>query len=133
MMKTMRSAALVVAVAGAFALAGCSASPGAQSSSSPSSSQGSAFVGAWGEAATGKPSLTIAADGAFNGTDGCNAMAGKGKFSGGKFVFGPFASTMMACEGVHPWLNLANTASVSGNTLTVYKTDGSALGTLAKR
>ena len=131
MMTTVRSVVLVVGVA--FVLAGCSASPGAQPSSSSSSLQGAAFVGAWGDDATGKPSVTIAADGAFNGTDGCNAMAGTGKFTGGKFVFGPFASTMMACEGVHPWLNLAYTASVSGNTLTVYKTDGSAIGTLAKR
>ena len=128
MMKTVRSVVLVVGVA--FVLAGCSATPGGQPSSS---SQGAAFVGAWGDDATGKPSLTIAADGAFNGTDGCNALAGTGTFTGGTFVFGPFASTMLACEGVHPWLNLANTASVSGTTLTVYNTAGSRIGTLAKR
>jgi heat shock protein HslJ len=122
-MKTARFTRPAIAIAAVVvltALAGCSSS-------------GSSFTGSWGEETAGKPSLTIASDGTFHGNDGCNDMSGKGTISGDTFTFGPFASTMKACEGVTPWLNLANTATVSGDTLTVYKTSGDKIGTLAKR
>lgn len=118
--RLTRPALAITAVVVLTALAGCSSS-------------GSSFTGSWGEETAGKPSLTIASDGTFHGNDGCNDMSGKGTISGDTFTFGPFASTMKACEGVTPWLNLANTATVSGDTLTVYKTSGDKIGTLAKR
>lgn len=118
--RLTRPALAIAAVVVLTALAGCSSS-------------GSSFTGSWGEETAGKPSLTIASDGTFHGNDGCNDMSGKGTISGDTFTFGPFASTMKACEGVTPWLNLANTATVSGDTLTVYKTSGDKIGTLAKR
>jgi heat shock protein HslJ len=140
-MKTVRSAAIVLALAASALLAGCSSGAPAESvaptpTPSPSTSASDtagAFAGSWGEVEPGQPSLTIAPDGAFNGTDGCNALAGTGKLDGDKFVFGPFASTLMACEGVTPWLNLASTATVSEDELTVFRTDGTQIGTLDKR
>src|SRR4051812_26218205 len=98
-MKTRmpRLAAAAIAVMALAVLSGCSSS-------------GSSVPGTWGEDATGKPSLTIESDGTFSGTDGCNELSGKGTIDGDTFTFGPFASTQKACEGVHPWLNIANTA-----------------------
>lgn len=81
----------------------------------------------------GRPSLTIESDGAFHGNDGCNALKGVGTISGRDFTFGPFASTLVACEGVTPWLNLAVTATVEGGSLVVFRGDGSRLGTLPRR
>ena len=93
----------------------------------------SAFTGSRGTEEAGQPSLTIAADGSFNGTDGCNSMVGKGTFNGDTFEFGEFASTMMACEGIDTWLSAAGTATVSGGKLAVAASDGTEIGTLAKR
>ncbi len=118
--RLVRPAFVVAAVMVVAALAGCSSS-------------GSSFTGTWGQDAPGQPSLTIKDDGTFSGTDGCNALSGKGTISGGTFTFGLFASTTKACEGVQPWLNLADTATVDGTTLTVYKSSGTKIGTLDKK
>jgi heat shock protein HslJ len=109
--------AMVVTLCG---LAGCTSAP-------------SSFTGTWGQNVTGQPSLTIGSDGTFSGTDGCNPLKGKGSVSGNTFTFGPFASTLKACEGVTPWLNLASTAKVDGDTLIVYRSGGQKIGTLDKR
>ncbi|ANF30315.1 hypothetical protein A0130_00210 [Leifsonia xyli] len=119
-MRTSRSGFAVVAVSALILLSGCSSS-------------GSSFTGDWGQVAPGQPSLTIEADGSFSGTDGCNPLKGTGTVSGDTFTFGPFASTLKACEGVTPWLNLADTAKVDGNTLTIYRSGGTEIGTLQKR
>jgi heat shock protein HslJ len=105
-----------------FALGACSGSGSKES-----------FEGSWGSEETGKPSLTIAADGAFNGTDGCNTMVGHGSVSGDTFHFGQFAITMMHCEGVDTWLSKASTATRSGQTLKIKSEDGSAIGSLEER
>jgi heat shock protein HslJ len=118
--RHFRPALAVAAIVALAALSGCSSS-------------GSSFTGTWGSNATGQPNLTIKDDGSFSGTDGCNAMSGKGTISGDTYTFGPFASTTKACEGVTPWLNLAHTAKVDGNTLTVYKNGGEKIGTLDKQ
>jgi hypothetical protein len=39
----------------------------------------------------------------------------------------------MACEGVTPWLNLAVTAKVDGDSLLVYRGDGTKIGSLPRR
>jgi hypothetical protein len=122
-MKTVRVVGPTLAVAAALvlaALAGCSSS-------------GSSFTGTWGQDSPGKPTLTIKDDGTFSGNDGCNDMSGKGTVSGDTFTFGPFATTQKACDGVHPWLNIASTAKVDGSTLVVYKNSGGKIGTLDKR
>jgi heat shock protein HslJ len=148
-MKTARAALLVLAIAAAAALGGCSSGTPSESStptasvpatpspsaseSSPPDSQASVFVGAWGEDKVGQPSLTIASDGAFNGTDGCNSLAGQGTINGDTFEFGSFASTLMACQEVDAWLAKADTATVSGDTLTILDKTGTVIGTLTKR
>lgn len=118
--RSWRPGIAVVAVAAALLLSGCTSSD-------------SSFAGDWGQDAPGQPSLTIASDGSFSGTDGCNPLTGKGTISGDTFTFGPFASTLKACEGVTPWLNLADTAKVDGDTLTVYRSGGTEIGTLERR
>jgi heat shock protein HslJ len=150
-MNSARAALVVLAIAAAAALGGCSSgTPGetstptasvsasptpspSTSESSPPDSQASVFVGAWGEDKVGQPSLTIASDGAFNGTDGCNSLAGQGMINGDTFEFGSFASTLMACQEVDAWLAKADTATVSGDTMTVLDKSGTVIGTLTKR
>ena len=97
------------------------------------SSSALAFAGSWGEDTPGQPSLTIASDGAFNGTDGCNSLAGQGTINGDTFEFGSFASTLLACQEIDAWLAKADTATVSGDTLTVLDKTGTVIGTLTKR
>ncbi len=118
MMKQAARAALLAVVLGG-ALAGCS-------------SASSAFTGTWGSTGEGKPNLTISDDGRFTGSDGCNSLSGKGTVKGDTFTFGPIASTLKACPGVHTWLGGADTAKVDGSTLTVYGSGGGKLGTLDK-
>ncbi|MBN9631328.1 MAG: META domain-containing protein [Actinobacteria bacterium] len=117
--RTLRSALAAAVVLAA--LSGCASS----GSSSP--------AGDWGVVKAGQPSLTVESNGSWHGNDGCNAMKGDGKISGQEFTFGPFASTLVACEGVTPWLNLAVTAKVDGDSLVVFRGDGSKIGTLSRR
>lgn len=125
MSRRRRSGFLVVAtlVAG-LALAALTGCAGPASTS---------FVGSWGQTGNGQPNLTIADDGSFQGTDGCNRMTGQGAISGGVFDFGAIASTSMACTGVDTWLSQADTAKVEGTGLVVYGTSGAKIGTLPKQ
>ncbi|MEC5192464.1 MULTISPECIES: META domain-containing protein [unclassified Arthrobacter] len=91
------------------------------------------FTGAWGQTANGQPNLTIADDGSFQGTDGCNRLSGKGSMAGDVFTFGPIAATSMACSGVDPWLSLADTAKVEGSALVLYRNGGNRVGTLPRQ
>jgi heat shock protein HslJ len=120
----------LAALAASLVLAGCSGSPGADGSPSVAAHT---TVGSWGSQKQGEPSLTIAEDGAFNGTDGCNSMSGKGTFDGDTFAFGDFISTMMACPGVDTWLSHASTATADGRKLVVKDSAGTRIGTLDKR
>lgn len=115
-----RSTAIVGVSLATFALVACA-------------STSSSFAGAWGTEEAGQPSLTIAADGSFNGTDGCNSLMGKGTIADDKFEFGDFATTLKACEGVDDWLSNASSATLSGDTLKILSSDGVEIGTLAKR
>lgn len=116
-MKTklaLASGALVLA----FALSGCS-------SSSPD------VVGTWGDTAVQtEPSLELTKSGGVTGTDGCNRLTGDYTVEGDKVVFGQIASTMMFCETVETWLNRMASATVSGDTMTVFDTEGEKIGTL---
>ncbi|MEN0085008.1 MAG: META domain-containing protein [Leifsonia sp.] len=90
-------------------------------------------VGDWGQVGPGQASLSISSDGSFSGTDGCNAVEGKGSISGDTFTFAPPEPGANACFGVTPWLNLAHSAKVDGGKLVVYRTGGQQLGTLDRR
>jgi len=118
--RPLRLTLAAIIVAGTFALSGCSPS-------------GSPFTGSWGSTASGQPHLTITADNAFTGSDGCNDLAGKGTVSGDTYTFGPFASTLKACDGVNPWLSRAHTAKISDDELVIYANGGQKVGTLAKK
>jgi len=123
---------LIVVCAAALMLGACG-SDSQESSEGSSSTSLKTFAGAWGEEASGQPSLTIAEDGSFNGTDGCNSLVGHGTVDQKKFDFGNFATTLMACQDVDTWLSGANTATVDGDTLTVFNHAGDKIGTLEKR
>lgn len=68
----------------------------------------------------------------MSGSDGCNRLAGKGKIEGDTISFGPIASTLMACSGVHTWLGMAVTAKADHDTLTVMNDGGTTIGTLKR-
>jgi heat shock protein HslJ len=120
----------LVALATSLALAGCA---GSSSGAGSPSTAAHATVGSWGSEKQGEPSLTIAEDGAFNGTDGCNSLSGRGTFEGDTFALGTFASTMMACPGVDTWMSKASTATADGDKLVVKDAAGTEIGTLDKR
>ena len=131
-MRTLALASL--AVIGVLALAGCSSSSGSTPTTTVTAgASASPVVGSWGENTTGKPSITIASDGSFNGTDGCNTLVGHGTISGEKIEFGHFVTTLMACPDVDTWLSKATSATADGSTLTVLGSDGQKLGTLDQR
>lgn len=112
-------AALAVSALAALALTGCSA--------------GGSVTGIWGEVdVQGKPSLEFGTEGVVTGTDGCNRIMGSYTANGGEIAFGNLASTMMFCEGVDTWLTQASTATLSGDTLTVFNEGGSEIGTLER-
>ncbi|MDN5794602.1 MAG: META domain-containing protein [Intrasporangium sp.] len=130
-MRTRNALVPMLALAATLALTGCSSD--ASPTNSPTTAAGSPVAGSWGKEATGQPSITIAEDGAFNGTDGCNSMAGHGTLADGKFDLGAFRTTLMACEGIDTWLSKAASATRSGDTLTLFDKDGTQIGTLDKR
>lgn len=92
------------------------------------------YTGTWtGEAAGGKvPTLELAADGTMSGNDGCNNLHGSWSVSDGVLMFGPIASTRMACEGVDPWLANVTSASLDGDDLVFRGMDDELLGTLTR-
>lgn len=99
-----------------------------------SSAGKSSVVGTWGAPDdSGEPSLTLESDGRLFGTDGCNRMTGSYEADGAELTFGPIATTMMYCEGVDTWLSTANSASVSGATLTLFDQSGTQIGTLDRQ
>ncbi len=92
-------------------------------------------------AAAGVPtSLIFAADGRVSGNLGCNGFSGNYKVKDGKLVFGPLASTLMAC----PELQMTQEGStfqvltgtvlftMTGNTLTIYAAGGAVALTLSR-
>lgn len=88
-------------------------------------------IGNWGDpTATDKPSLEFTADGMLSGSDGCNRITGSWTAEGEVVVFGPMASTKMACEGVETWLIDPASATVKGDVLTVSNSAGETIGTI---
>ena len=117
---TAKLKSLVVASALLLALAGCSGG-------TPSAS------GTWGQSTThGKPYLELMSGGKLAGSDGCNRLAGNWKQSGSTVTFGSLSSTRAFCQGVDTWLVHAESATVSGSTMTVLNDNKSKIGTLTK-
>ena len=118
-MKLLRAGIVVVLVSAA--LAGCSGT------------SNSAYVGTWGSSGAGKPSLTLTSDGKVSGNDGCNTLSGTWTEKNGRAEFGPFASTLKACNGVDTWLSHATSALAQGSSMTVYNSGNTTIGTLDKQ
>ncbi|WP_125613010.1 META domain-containing protein [Specibacter cremeus] len=91
--------------------------------------------GTWGNGvSTDKlPYLQLFDGGLFSGSDGCNRLLGGWKANGDKVTFGPVSSTQASCPDVDTWLSKAATASIDGNTLTVFDQGGTKLGTLDRQ
>lgn len=94
----------------------------------------SEVLGTWAGQAEGDaaPELTFVDDGTFSGTDGCNRLAGRWEADDAEIEFDDVAITQMACSGFTSWLDRLDTASVSGNTLTVFDDPGAEIGTLTR-
>ncbi|MGW9630062.1 META domain-containing protein [Agromyces sp. NPDC055520] len=93
------------------------------------------FVGTWGIEATGtgEPFITIAADGTASGNDGCNGFSGTTwTLDGDTITFAGGATTLMACEGVDPWLGRMSTAVIDGDTMIFFDTSWNEIGTLQR-
>ena len=91
-------------------------------------------VGVGGDTSdTTAPSLDLADDGSFSGTDGCNQLNGSWTVDEADHVqFEDVASTMMACEDVDTWLAGLTEATVADDTMTVLGQDGNEIGTLER-
>ena len=89
-------------------------------------------VGTWGDTAdTTAPSLDLADDGTFSGTDGCNQLNGSWTVDEADHVqFEDVSSTMMACEDVDTWLAGLTEATIADDTMTVLGQDGTEIGAL---
>ncbi|MRG59769.1 META domain-containing protein [Agromyces sp. CFH 90414] len=139
----------VATAAALLVLAGCasgsptgssseSSSPPDTSSSFPAAPTGDPIteadaVGTWGEADDpSQPSLTLTADGMLSGTDGCNRLTGRWELDDEGIEFDDLASTRMACTEVDTWLSGAESATISGDTMTVYADDRVEIGTLER-
>lgn len=92
-------------------------------------------------AANVETSLTFGSDGKLNGNVGCNSFNGDYKVNGNTIVFGPIASTMMACadpigrQESAVFSVFTNSASykVDGNMLTVTSLDGNSIAVFAQK
>jgi heat shock protein HslJ len=92
-------------------------------------------IGYWVESNTPTaPFLSIQADGSYSGNDGCNALTGRwDQADDDAILFTAGASTLMACEGVDTWLNLATQGRVRAGVMTLQSADGTVLGQLRSR
>lgn len=93
-----------------------------------------AFFGTWGVADTERePSIVIAADGTYGGSDGCNFFDGLWWIEGDTLDFGFRLSTDRGClPDTDDWLNHHATATVDGDTITVFDGSGAEIGTLTR-
>jgi heat shock protein HslJ len=129
-MKKITMTILTVLLAASLLLAACT--PKASSPSLPGTSWTLVSYGSAGSqtpAASGiNTSLVFGTDGQVSGSLGCNSFSGSYEIKDGKIVFGPLASTLMACpdaqmtqEGIaFQVLTGSVRFEVSGSTLTVY-------------
>ena len=92
-------------------------------------------IGYWVESNTPTaPFLSIQADGSYSGNDGCNALTGTWEQTDDEAVlFTAGAMTLMACEGIDQWLNLAAQGRVQAGVMTLQAADGTVLGQLSSR
>lgn len=116
--RTLSTLAGLAAVA-ALALTGCS------------SAASSGAAGTWSTTGDGAPELTLAEEGNFSGTDGCNQLHGEWSQDGADITFSNVGSTLMMCEDVPGWPSLAG-GTIEGDAMTLLDTDGAELTVLTR-
>lgn len=115
-----------LAVLAAFAVVGMVA----MACASPTSDSSRASErGRW--AGQGPEFLTLD-DGNLTGSDGCNGLHGSYSREGDTLTVRLGLSTLKACMGVDTWLRKVATATVAGDTLTVFDRTGSQIGILTR-
>lgn len=91
------------------------------------------FFGTWGTPdAVGRPSIVIAADGSAGGRDGCNFFGGTWTSDREVLEFRKGSATQVGCDAGVDWLADRATATVDGDTLTVFDEAGVVIGTLPR-
>lgn len=91
------------------------------------------FFGTWGTEDEGQPYLNVDGAGTVTGSDGCNTLTGSWGAAGDAGIeFTDVAMTLMACERVDQWLSGLASATVAGDTLTIFDADGTEIGTLQR-
>jgi len=111
----------VAGLVAALTLTGC----GGSAASSPSDD----VDGTWGDTSANFLTLT---DGKLTGHDGCNKMNGSYTVDGSEISVTLGAAIARGCTNVDTWLRDIATASVSGDTLTVFDRTGAEIGTLPR-
>lgn len=89
-------------------------------------------IGTWTDQ-EGEAELELSQEGEVSGTDGCNRLTGSWDQQGDTVTFHGLASTLMACPDTDVWLTNPATATVSGDTMTIYDADDDELGELSRQ
>ena len=134
-MRLLATAAL--ALAALTALTGCAAAPDTtppspHPSPEPAPTPTPTSVDSWSSDEPGEPKLTLYDDGTLGGFDGCNAFGGSYVRTDNLLEFHLGYGTLKACIGIDLWLRNASSAEIDGDTLIVYDSTGSKIGTLTE-
>jgi heat shock protein HslJ len=103
------------------------AAPSTTSSSTPDA------VGTWRASEPDTAELTFDADGKVAGTDGCNPAGGTYRLDGGQVTFALDLTTLKACSGVTVSFLKLRSATIQGDTMTTFASDGSEIVTLRRQ
>lgn len=76
--------------------------------------------------------LELTVEGRVTGTDGCNHLGGAWEQDGDTVTFSGMVGTLMACMDVEVWLADPATATVDGDTMVVFNSEGAELGELQR-
>lgn len=113
-----------LAIAAFLAVAACGPGPADEGPDLEEQAQG-----LWGSKAERSQFLEFS-DGKVTGSDGCNGLRGTYEVEDDRLQFSMGAQTLKGCPGVDPWLAKLSSASVDGDTLTVYDRHDNEIGTL---
>lgn len=76
--------------------------------------------------------LELTEEGLVTGTDGCNHLGGAWEEDGDTVTFSGMVGTLMACMDVDVWLVDPATATIEGDTMVVFNSEGAELGELQR-